>query len=126
MSIWTHVAGVIRIDGLEGMPEPDLGNTCNFFDEQDVWEACSVPCGSEGSLSYTVWTNPNSSQIARWTCTIWGDLRDYDSVEEIRAYFERITDGYMVRQGAFTVEVEGQPRQTFCFKNDVWIKEGSA
>ena len=63
MSIWTHVAAVIRVDGiaaLDGSP-PDLGKTCTFESPEADWEACDVPCGSEGSLDWSLHTSPHES-----------------------------------------------------------------
>lgn len=121
MSIWTHVVGAIRFDGLSGMtPEPQLGRTVGFDDERALWDECNVPCGSEGSLEYTMTTNPDDSQMARYAACIFGDLRDYDDDEEIISYFNRITSGMMVRGGAFCIDCESRDTRTFAFINDEW------
>jgi len=124
MSTWTHVAAVIRFDGLQslGMAIPDLGNTVSYEDEKDKWDKCTVPCGSEGSLITTLWSNPSKNSIAAWTATIFGDLRDYEDIEEITAYLKRITDGKHVRNGVATIEVEGQSSVVLHWNEDKWVK----
>jgi hypothetical protein len=110
MSTWTHVAATIRFDALRlpGMPnqKPDLGKTCDFDSPAADWDVCSVPCGSEGSLQIHLWENPHPTHIAAFTATIWGDLRDYDSVDEVVEYLNRITDDRMVRQGVAEIAIE--------------------
>lgn len=112
MSIWTHVAATIRFDAirLTGFPSlrPNLGNTCTFESSPKEWDACDVPCGSEGSLQYHILENPRKEELAAYVVTIWGDLRSYDNVEEIIGYLNRITTGTIVRQGCCVIEVEGK------------------
>jgi len=110
MSTWTHVAATIRFDAirLPGMPNqrPDLGNTCDFDSPSSDWEACNVPRGSEGSLQVHLWENPHRNHVAAYTAMIWGDLRDYSSVDEVIEYLNRITADRMVRQGVAEIAVE--------------------
>lgn len=108
MSQWTHVAATIRFDALRfaGMGAPDLGKSCDFESDQGAWDVCDVPCGSEGSLQTHLWTNPKDHDLAAYTATIWGDLRDYSSVDEVLDYLDRICAGQMVRQGVAEIAVE--------------------
>lgn len=110
MSQWTHVAATIRFDDLRfpGMPDqtPDLGKTCRFDDELEDWDACTVPCGSEGSLQHHLWVNPERNAVTAFVATIWGDLRDYSDVGEITTYLNRVCAGRMIRQGVAQIEVE--------------------
>src|SRR6266436_878596 len=124
MSMWTHVAIVIRFDGSQPQGDeeltigqhlkPDLGKKFILDRDDDLTyedfiaaeNACTVPKGSEGSLYTNLWVNPDPSHMAAYTATIWGDLRDYDDVDEIIAYLNRITEGKWVRQGVATIEVE--------------------
>jgi hypothetical protein len=118
MSIWTHVAGVIRFDYLLGLtPIPDCGETCSFEDDTNVWNKCTVPCGSEGSLQVSTWENPCKSSLASLTVSIFGDLRDYDDDQAIIDYFNRITKEPMIRQACFTIGIEGETERTFVFKD---------
>ena len=108
MSVWTHVAATIRFDDIQGMQgEPQLGIIAKYGDPQDIWDKCDIPCGSEGSLEYTIWVNPDKSCIAAYTAMIWGDLRDYDNADEVIEYLNRICKGRMIRQGIAEIQVEG-------------------
>jgi len=119
MSTWTHVAGVIRFDGIAGLGDkgPDMGDTVSFDDDETAWENCDVPCGSEGSLQYAKWTNPDNSCMARWTVSVFGDLRDYgneaDDTQVIVNYFNRVIKDKMVRSGCFIIRVEYQAEFTY-------------
>lgn len=90
------------------MPDqtPDLGKTCTYDSPSADWEACTVPRGSEGSLQVHLWTNPERMHAAAFTATIWGDLRSYESVDEVVEYLDRITQGRMVRQGIAEISIE--------------------
>lgn len=128
MSQWTHVAIIIRFDGLamlESDPNnkitPNLGNTCDFDSDDESWDKCDVPKGSEGSLQHTLWTNPHKSHMARYVATIWGDLRDYDSTQEIIDYVIRVTSGKTIRNLAGTIDVEGQKITMLGWGNDELI-----
>lgn len=126
MSQWTHMAATIRFDALRmaGMPAPNLGNTCTYESDQNAWDLCNVPCGSEGSLQYHVWENPSPNDLAAYTAMIWGDLRDYGDVEEITEYLNQVTDGHMIRQGVAEIEVEGGEPVVLRHDRDqnAWVK----
>lgn len=94
MSTWTHVSGVIRINDLSFIThdkrntsktvEKIIGPMCLF----DKWNKnTKLPTGSEGSIEYKVIQNKNESSIARFTVVFWGDLRDYDDLDEIQQWF---------------------------------------
>lgn len=126
MSQWTHVAATIRIDALRfaGMGAPDLGKTCSFDSDDAAWDECDVPCGSEGSLQTHLWTNPSDHDLAAYTAMIWGDLRDYSSVDEVLAYLNRICAGQMVRQGVAEIGVEYQAAVIARFDGELnaWVR----
>jgi len=114
MSIWTHVAGTIRVDALRIVePIPDVMNPrkvlgpTNLYDEDNP--KSTLPCGSEGSLNYDIWTNPEEHDMAAHTVSIFGDLRDYDNLDEIKKWFEDVVGKLMVRQAVLTASVEGGP-----------------
>lgn len=105
MSIWTHVAGVIRIDGLYGitkeidsetMLDRIVGKVLDFNDDFDRWRDADehteefMPRGSEGSLKRAIWTGPCKSTNAnlRWTLSVFGDLRDYYDVNAVIEWFK--------------------------------------
>ena len=94
MSQWTHVAGVIRLDWLGALSGRELplnqvlGNIVTFDDP--IEKETPLPAGSEGSLEYTVWTNPRGSAMAHYTIAIWGDLRDYEDAHGIINWFRAL------------------------------------
>lgn len=110
MSIWTHVVAAIRFDGISDMfPPPNLGNTADYDSPQSDWDKCDVPCGSEGSLKTLLWTNPSNS-MARWTATIFGDLRgDFTMSRQtpiwVANYGESGVDDYPMQDGHCCVGV---------------------
>ncbi len=107
MSVWTHVNVAIRFDGLPGIvpqAKPDLGKTCKWDDDGDAWDACTVPCGSEGSLQNSM--VEYGGGLPWLAAQIWGDLRDYDDANEIVAYLNRICEGQQIRDGVGIIEVE--------------------
>lgn len=103
MSNWTHVAGIIRVDGI--IESSDMGNDIkriigkevHFDSSMDEWNDFDrnpeeyLPCGSEGTLRMTLWENPNKSSMAAYTVSIFGDLRDHDSPTEIIKWFRNKT-----------------------------------
>ena len=116
MSTWTHVAAVIRFDACRGMPgiensPPDLGRMWVYNPGESVEERvrkhgeCDIPCGSDESLQYRVWEDPDPVSVAAYTAMIWGDLRDYDNIGEILKYLKRVAAGRDVRQGCATIRV---------------------
>lgn len=137
MSTWTHVAAVFRIDAVRGdytgptingraMPDWDkaIGRTiCDapVFDEDDYltqmeemdWAAYNkhpnrfVPTGSEGSLQRAVWVNPKGSHAARYTVTVFGDLRDYSDHKAVKEWFYSVVDKCHIRQAVCHCVVDG-------------------
>ena len=125
MSIWTHVNGIIRVDALRGLGIPgqdfkvkDFGDTVSYEDEKEKWDKCNVPCGSEGSLTVLLWTNPHEDSIAAYTISIFGDLRSYDNEQEIVDYFNKIVKDKMIRQGVFSFYVEETRGRTFVYNDN--------
>ena len=143
MSVWTHVAAVFRVDGLDGIPalgirKPDwdavTGKAIHDGDwltqdsyerrrMKDDWEEWRrhpgrfMPTGSEGSLQRLVWVCPDPSCAARYTVTVFGDLRDYDDVSAVRSWFEAVCGRCCLRQAVCQCEVEG--------RTYVWSSGGS-
>lgn len=121
MSNWTHVAGVIRVDYIKWDDEDTeldfdklIGKECLWGSDYEVFEDANkhpelyLPMGSEGSLQKSVWINPNDSCTARYTVSIFGDLRDHDSCDEIIEWFKNKCKwiGRRVRQATITVNNE--------------------
>lgn len=118
MSIWTHVAAIVRVDDIrmfDNQVGPDwdaiFGKECLFYASRDKWDDAMehpekyLPMGSEGSLRKIVWTDPNLSHVAAYIVSIFGDLRDHDSPESIVEWFKKIinSDTIDVRQACITV-----------------------
>lgn len=115
MSTWTHVNGIIRVDGVPQLMtnctkenlEKILGPTVNYDSDEKVWDDCKLPCGSEGSLQYEIIKAGDG--LVLWTIPVWGDLRDYDNVNEIKEWFNVITQesDLMIRSAIIEICVEG-------------------
>lgn len=118
MSIWTHVAGIVRIDDIRFLGETNwteyFGKEVHFSSPKDVWEDYDehpegyLPVGSEGGLYSSLWVNPDEHSMAAYTLMIFGDLRDYVTPEKIIEWFKEKLSGIpVVRQAVITVETEG-------------------
>lgn len=106
MSNWTHVAGIIRVDALP-IEELDfdklIGEEWHYGDTFYVTSNDFLPDGSEGSLYKSVWEDTDSSNIARYTVSIFGDLREHDDPQAIIDWFKKRCDALYVRQAIITV-----------------------
>ena len=110
MSIWTHAAGVIRLDFINpeeyGVADEKcairglLGKEFSYDDmnrallkDLEAHPENYLPFGSEGSLRHTILKNPscsgNVTSFPIWTIVIEGDLRDYDTPEKIVEWFKK-------------------------------------
>lgn len=125
MSTWTHVAGVVRIDSIQGIsPEPDwddiFGKECLWEADPETWKDADehpekyMPCGSEGTLQKVVWTNPENSSMAAYTVGVFGDLRDWYNIDAIIDWFRRTVkdEDLWVRSAVITV-TNGQVTRTW-------------
>jgi hypothetical protein len=113
MSIWTHVNGSVRIDDIRFQYGDNIenikkcfGNIVNYDDPQEKWDNCTVPCGSEGSIKYEIYENPDISSLSSYRVQIWGDLRDYDDIEEIKNWFQKAISTLIIRSSILEIEVE--------------------
>lgn len=132
MSNWTHVAGVIRVDYIKwdkDDPELDfdklLGKECLWGDGYEVFEDADkhpelyLPMGNEGSLQKLVWINPNDSHVARYTVSIFGDLRAHDSCDEIIEWFkDKCKLIGSVRQATITVDNEYYGTKSYTYSEE--------
>ncbi len=141
MSQWTYVAGTIRVDGfpdLLGLSHDEekeqiekmVGSTCDYDSPPEQWDACNVPCGSEGSIQrrfmLTGYDKGIGHSISRGVVSIWGDLRRYENEREIVEWFKAVIKkfealdssdnkyGFSIRDAMLSVEVEGRQHKTFC------------
>lgn len=99
MSIWTHVAGCIRIDdmlkmGLFENQKQELNLTKIFI--RNTWENPNengnMPTGSEGSLDIEITDRNEEGTEYMRVVTIFGDLRDYgiEQCEELKKWWYNI------------------------------------
>lgn len=109
MSVWTHVAGVIRVDCLRFMGEPDF----NKIFVRRLWSEdikdCNMPFGSEGSLDFRVIENPDKDCLAAYTVVVFGDLRDFGAANmpEIEEWWDRVLEQCgMIRQAVLQIQPE--------------------
>ena len=123
MSNWTHVAGIIRVDGMDmnmGAEEVEevfdrvIGKECLYDSPSEVWEDASahpdqyLPMGSQGSLRKTIWKNPDKYYLDSYTISIFGDLRDHDSTTDIIEWFKAKCEEFWVRNAVITITVENK------------------
>lgn len=96
MSVWTHVNGVVRLNDYSFLSskrntrkdvEKIIGPMCLFHN----WNKnTKLPLGSEGSVEYKVIQSTEESNLARFNIIFWGDLRDYDDLNEIIQWFNNL------------------------------------
>lgn len=132
MSNWTHVAGIVRVDSLRSVfgrkHEPDFvsifGQELDFDDSTERWEDAQanpekyLPLGSEGSLHMSLWINPDSSELASYTVSIFGDLRDHQEPDEIIEWFKACCAKVWVRNACITVENEWYGTRNWVFEHE--------
>jgi len=132
MSQWTHVAGVIRYDALDILPNrefapfhpKDVLGRQSYWDDQELGDSF-LPHGSEGSLHYHVVDTHHehdSCSLSAFQVIFWGDLRDYDNFDGIIQYFNRIVTDAWIRAGCFTVEVDGLGSKSFVYRDGLWVE----
>lgn len=128
MSQWTHVAGIIRLNGFAPTLkriEDAFGKTAFFESPEKDWDECTVPMGSEGSLHYQFIPGRDGS-LACGEIAIWGDLRSYNDhgavIEWVRSSMKKIELG--CRGGAIQIDVEGEPERNFfyCFEKKDFVQ----
>jgi hypothetical protein len=149
MSQWTHVTGVIRLDGFmltEDEVEQGVISKLGI-----VWDGYSykskhlqyTPCGSEGGIHYKYHKNhaaikhyddPNNrsevTNLARGEIIISGDLRDFPgwdgvTVDDIINWVRqtaKLSDNVRIRQGLVQISVEGNSDILLIWCPDGWYK----
>ena len=123
MSTWTHVVGCIRVDGLPSI-EPNvfskqkikdiLGLPCTY----EKWnDETALPCGSEGSIQYEI--IEYSTGLPWLSIPVWGDLRDYEDVEEIKKWWNETLEKLgMIRDAVLHIKVEGREAVVLTYKDE--------
>lgn len=119
MSIWTHVAGIIRID------DTRFGGS-NVKKIKDLIEE-GLPYGSEDSLKFEVYESVERPSIAAYVVSIYGDLRDFDSSSEVIDWFKGVCykieemksdDIIFIRQATITSRTEGREPENWTFVSE--------
>jgi len=119
MSQWTHVNASFRLNSVGRTDDEKLiqifGKPVDYHDMDEIeyddnWGVKDkekyLPMGSEGTLKMSIWHNPNESCMASTTVSVFGDLRDFSSFDEIEEWFNRCCDKLWIRQAVCQVEVE--------------------
>ena len=120
MSNWTHVAGIIRVDSLERVL---MGKSADFASLIG-----KLPFGSEGELKMMVWENPDKHSLVGYTVSIFGDLRDHDSAEEIIEWFKNVctklnAQNLSIRNATVTADNEFNGSSGWTYREDFDIGE---
>lgn len=135
MSVWTHVAACVRVDycslfdppggfdfdSIFGLERPTIsGSSCEVSEDFDNHPEKYLPAGSEGTLQKSVWEDPDTSNMARYTVSIFGDLRDHYDPDEIINWFRgRIeNEEFSVRQAVITVRNSSYGIRTWVYVDD--------
>lgn len=136
MSNWTHVAGIVRLDAVRCLRPHNyplfdkmFGKECLYNSPSNVWVDYDdnpdnyLPMGSEGSLRKSVWINPDKGEMAAYTVSIFGDLRDHDSTSEIIEWFKEKCNSVQkyncwIRNAVITVENEWTGTETWTYVDE--------
>ena len=126
MSVWTHVNASFRLDSFGRIDDEKIinifGKSVDYYHMNEIeydenWEVKNkdkyLPMGSEGTLEMSTWHNPDESCVASTTVSIFGDLRDYDSFDEIEKWFNKCCNNCWIRQAVCQVKVEGCGTKVF-------------
>ena len=116
MSMWVHIAAIIRINSFGPIPDHALielfGREWRYQDSSEVWEEARehperfLPAGSEGSLHMSIWHNPKENAVPGTTVSIFGDLRDCTGTKEYIEWFDQKCNKVWVRQAVITITNE--------------------
>lgn len=106
MSQWTAVLASFHIGGDPADPDFEvllnsiMGDPFghhilfNQQDSADVLGTIKVPCGSEGPLQWDVNLSPYAGDYHRACVSVWGNLRDFHSLTNIRAWFSSVVTDF--------------------------------
>lgn len=134
MSQWLQVAAIVRIDGLRFEQvsaeyvkkrfEGVFGKECSWEtgDFRDDFEHPEnyLPLGSEGSLTMSVWVDPDITSLTAYTVSIFGSLRDQDEeyAEYIINWFKDKVSSLATRNAVIDVKVEGRSHKIWTYNPD--------
>ena len=134
MSQWLQVAAVARIDDFRDSPvsaedaakmfEKVFGKECSWetgdFEDAFNHPENYLPMGSEGSLTMSVWVDPDISTLAAYTVSIFGSLRDRGSedADEIIDWFKNKVSSVMTRNAIIDIGVEFDSHKVWVYNPD--------
>lgn len=95
MSVWTHIAGIIRLDS--------LFTHVYYEDVEDLIAKSEIPSGSEGMLGTRVLSVNDKDYVHTLSVVIDGDLRDFEDVEGVQGWLENVFGGKDFRTLGLTV-----------------------
>ena len=116
MSIWTHVAGIIRVDWLPiKITFDEAMKTVKKIVETDV------PAGTEGPIKFYYQKVISGYTVLLTNVVIYGDLRSFDDIDKIESWFRRVVseldNEFMIRQAVLDVYTESSARYIFYYDN---------
>jgi hypothetical protein len=120
MGQWTHINASIRFDFLPGDPHSlpipeDLGEMYKYGEPK---KDSIIPHGHEGTLIYKIIVN-NPRKTNAMTVVFFGDLGDYNDLDEIVFYFARITTNRHVLSGILEIEIDNEWIYSFRFNKEL-------
>lgn len=105
-----EVTGEYKCDLKEVLNNKEFQEFLNEYEaacnEQKEHPELYIPAGGEGCLDYDIWENPESRHMSCYTVSVFGDLRDYNDVDAIKAWFKRVCERLMIRQAVCNIDVE--------------------
>ena len=134
MSQWLQVAAVARIDDFRPNQvsveeatakfEKIFGKECSWdsgnFDDAFEHPDKYLPMGSEGSLTMSVWVEPDISCLASYTVSIFGSLRDCNSedADRIIEWFKSKVSSVLARNAVIDIESEYSAHKIWVYNPD--------
>ena len=127
MSRWTHVNASFRLDSIGRISDEEIekgfGKAITFKDMYDYeaeGELKTLPMGSEGSLEMSIWHNPDRSDLASTTVSVFGDLRDFGGEQDIaglKLWFNDCCEQFCIRQAFIQIEDEWSDKPIILLHN---------
>lgn len=134
MSQWLQVAAIARIDDFREnsvsveeateMFEKIFGKECSWehgdFEDAFNHPENYLPMGSEGSLTMSVWVDPDISSLAAYTVSIFGSLRDRNSedADEIIDWFKNKVSSVLTRNAIIDIGVEFDSHKVWVYTSE--------
>lgn len=92
-----HVCGAIRLCALrypkdfkvKSILRKQLGTPIRINASEKTYESSIIPKGDEGALCYDIWENPDKTATNSYTISIFGDLGNYNDIDEIEQWLKK-------------------------------------